>query len=81
MKLPLYQRVALRASIPEHGLMAGDVAMLIDYVPGAAGQEDGSILEIFNAIGESLRVVVVQESLIESLRSDEIPSVRRMALL
>ena len=76
MKLSLYQRIALRRDIPEHGLKAGDVAMLVDYAPGPSGQEDGGILEVFNAIGESIKVIIVGESQIEALRPDEIPAVR-----
>jgi hypothetical protein len=32
MSLQLYDRVALRASFPEHALRAGDVATLVDFV-------------------------------------------------
>lgn len=79
MKLAPYQRIVLRQDIPEHGLKAGDIAMLVEYVPSATGREDGSILEVFNAIGESIKLIVVGESQIESLQPDEIPAVRRMA--
>ena len=30
----LYKEVALRRDVPEHGLKAGDVAMLVELVPG-----------------------------------------------
>ena len=79
MKLSLYQRVALAADEPELYLKKGDVAMLVDYVPHPSGGEDGYVLEIFNALGESLAVVTVRESHVEPLKADEVLTVRHMA--
>jgi hypothetical protein len=33
MKWSLYQRVALKRDLPEHGLKRGDVATLVDLLP------------------------------------------------
>jgi hypothetical protein len=76
MKLELYQRVALLRDVPEHRLKKGDVATLVDYVPHPGGGEDGYVLEVFNAIGESIAVIAVPMSAVVPLRSDEILSVR-----
>jgi hypothetical protein len=78
VKLDLYQRVALSRDFPEYNLKRDDVATLIDYVPHPNKDENGCVLEIFNAIGESLRVVAVPESAIESLRADEVIAVRTL---
>ena len=78
MSLPLYERVALKRDIPEHGLKGGDVATLVDYVPHPEGGEQGCILEVFNALGESIAVVAVRESEIEGLRDDEVLAIRRL---
>ena len=59
MSLPLYQRVALKRDLPEHNLQRGDVAILVDAVPHPQGGEPGSVLEVFNALGESIAVVAV----------------------
>ncbi len=75
----LYQRVALRRDLDEHRLKAGDVAVLLDRVPHPSGGENGVILEVFNALGESLAVVTVAESAIEPLREDEVLAVRPLA--
>ncbi len=64
----LYERVALRRDVNEHSLKKGDVALLIDRVPHPSGGESGVVLEVFNAVGESLSVVAVKESEIEALR-------------
>ena len=79
MKVPLYQRVALRRDLLEHDLKRGDVAVLVDYVPHPAGGEEGCVLEVFNALGESIAVVVVRESEIEGLQADEVLAIRHLA--
>lgn len=50
--------------------------MLIDYVPHPRGGEEGAVLEVFNAVGESITVVVVPGSAIATLRADQVPAVR-----
>lgn len=79
MSLPLYQRVALRRDIADHNLRRGDVAVLVDYVAHPEGGEQGCVLEVFNALGESIAVVAVPESDIEALRADEVLTVRPLA--
>lgn len=80
MSLQLYDRVALRESFPEHSLRAGDVATLIDFVEHPSSGPRGCILELFNALGESIGVVTVPEDAVEPLRADEVLSVRPMAV-
>jgi uncharacterized protein DUF4926 len=79
VRLPLYERVALRRDFPEHDLKRGDVAVLLDYVPHPGGGEDGCVLEVFNALGDSIAVVTVKESEIESLQANEVLTIRRLA--
>jgi hypothetical protein len=76
MKLELYKEVALTRDIPAENLKKGDVAILVDYVPHPTGGEEGAILEIFNAVGESIAVATVPISAIASLRPDQVPAVR-----
>lgn len=76
MKMKLYQEIALVRDIPDQNLRAGDVATLIDYVPHPRGGEEGAMLEVFNAVGESITVVVVPVSAIAPLRADQVPAVR-----
>jgi hypothetical protein len=78
MKSELCPHVALRLDITEHGLKKGDVAVLVDRVPHPSGGELGVVLEVFNAIGESISVVAVKESDIEPLRADEVLTVRSL---
>lgn len=79
MSHELFQRVALTRDVEQHRLRAGDVAYLVDRVPHPAGGEPGCVLEVFNALGESLAVLTVPESFVEPLSADEILSVRHLA--
>lgn len=75
MSYELFTEVVLRADIPEKSLKKGDVATVVERHP-AAGREAGYSLEIFNAVGETMAVVTVPESLIEPLTEDDIFTVR-----
>lgn len=77
--LELYQRIALQRDLPEHGLKTGDVAMLIDYLPHPDGGQDGCVLEVFNALGESIDVVIVPISDVKALQADEVMTVRSLS--
>lgn len=79
MRIALYQRIVLSRDVPEEYLQRGDVAWLIDYleVPNDAG-EMGCLLEVYNALGESVRVAAVPISAIQPVREDMLPSVRLM---
>ena len=76
--MELYQNVALTRDISEHGLKRGDVAVLVDRVPHPTGGEPGCLLEVFNAVGDTLAVIAVPQSAIEPLRADEVLAVRPM---
>ena len=79
MSLRPYDRVALRVSFPEHALCAGDVATLVDFVDHPSSGPRGCVLELLNALGESIGVVTVAEDAIQPLRADDVLAVRPMA--
>jgi hypothetical protein len=74
--LALYDRVALTRDLNEHGLKRGDVATLVDRVPHPAGGSEGLVLEVTNALGDALSVVVVNAEDIEPLNANEVLAVR-----
>lgn len=76
MKPELYEEVTVTKDFPTQNLLAGDVAVLVDIVPHPTGGEDGAVLEIFNAVGESVGVVTVPISAIAELTAEQVPSVR-----
>jgi Domain of unknown function (DUF4926) len=78
MAFELFTRVALKEDFPEHRLRRGDVATIVERHQGLSGKEDGYSLEVFNAVGETLTVIVTRESQIEPLVSDEILHVRQL---
>lgn len=78
MNFELYQRVALNRDLNEYQLKKGDVATLIDFVPHPSNGEGGCVLEVFNATGESIAVVIVPISDIKPLRNNEILNVRSL---
>ena len=55
------------------------MAVLGDSVSPPEGGEPGCVLEMFNAPGESIAVVAVRESDIETLRAAEVLAVRPLA--
>jgi hypothetical protein len=65
--------------VPEEGLKAGDVATLVDLVPGPPGRPQGAVLEVFNALGQTVCVTTVSVEDVEPLSADEVFAVRRLA--
>lgn len=72
----LYQRVSLIKDEEKYSLKKGDVATLIEFVEHPEGGEKGCVLEVFNALGETINLITVPLSSIEPLKANEILSVR-----
>ncbi len=79
MKPKLYQEIVLLQDVESEHLKSGDVAMLVDYVAHPHGAEEGAVLEIFNALGESVGVAVVPLSVISPLTASFLPTARLLA--
>ena len=79
-KIELYQRVALTRDIPEYKLCTGDVAVVVEHLPAttASGGEEGYALEVFNAIGDTIAVVMVPASSVKPLTENESLQVRSL---
>jgi hypothetical protein len=77
-KPALYERVALNRDLDEHGLKRGDVATIVDTAPHPTGGPEGLVLEVSNALGESLRVIIVSAEDVEPLSADEVFTVRAL---
>ncbi len=78
MKFELYNEVVLAVDIPDHRLKKGDVATVVDYLPAGNNPEPGYAVEVFNVLGESIDVIMVAESEIESPSHDEVPNARHL---
>lgn len=79
MRIKLFQQVAVTRDFPNEGLLKGDVAVLVDYVAHPEQGEEGAILEVFNAVGESIGVVTVPASTLAPLSADFVPAVRSLS--
>ena len=79
MTYKLFEEVVLLKDIPEKKLKKGDVATIVEHHPVSKG-EDGYSLEVFNALGDTIAVITISESAIESLTEKEIFSVRSLAV-
>jgi hypothetical protein len=77
--IPLLSRVAINQDLSEFGLHRGDVATLLDRVPHPHGGETGVVLEIVDAVGQSLKTIVIRESQIVGLHEGDVLSVRSLA--
>jgi Domain of unknown function (DUF4926) len=80
LKIKLYQRVALTRDLPQHNLCEGDVAVVVEHLPRTPETkgEDGYALEVYNAVGETIAVVMVPVSAVKPLSQDEILQVRTL---
>ena len=70
----------MKEAVPSEGLHAGDVATIVDFADHPSRGPRGCVLEVFNALGESIAVVTVPETAIEPLRADEVLAVRPLAI-
>jgi hypothetical protein len=77
MRFKEFQQVALAKDIPENKLRRGDLATIVDIHP-ANGGEVGYSIEIFHALGETIAVTTVPESVLEELTANEILHVRSL---
>ncbi|MBX3082454.1 MAG: DUF4926 domain-containing protein [Anaerolineae bacterium] len=71
----LDSRVVINRDIPQENLKQGDLATYIDVVARDEDGEDGAVLELYDALGEPIRVVAVPMSAIEPLRMADVPPV------
>ena len=78
MTYKLFEDVVLAKNIRKKGLKKGDLATIVEYHPLADG-EDGYSLEIFNALGDTVAIVTVEESAIAPLMANAIFSVRQLS--
>ena len=68
------ERVALNDDLPEHGLKAGDIGMIVHIY----GDHKGYEVEVVTLSGELVALVSVYPSQIRPLEADEIASARRV---
>ena len=72
--IELFQRICQERDIPSASLRVGDVATVVELLPGTteSGGEPGYALEVTNAVGETYAVVFVAASAVRKLTPHEI---------
>ena len=78
MNVELYSEVALGRDVPEEGLREGDVATVVERLERSSG-EVGYVLEVFSALGQTRKVVVLPASALKALSNDDVWAVRSTA--
>jgi len=74
----LFDRAILQKDFPEAGLKRGDVGIVVEHII-RDGDEDGYILEFFDAQGNTVDVFPVLESALEQPRPNTILTYREMS--
>jgi hypothetical protein len=75
MVFELFSHVALKEDFPQYKLKQGDIATVVEHHPVSKG-EDGYSLEVFNAVGDTIAVIVVSEGQIKPLMNNEVFHIR-----
>lgn len=78
MSFEPFSEVALARDIPDEGLRRGDVATVVERLHSADG-EDGYAVELFNAVGQTLKVVILPASALKALSEEDIWAVRALS--
>ena len=81
MKHDLFTRVILAQDIPRARPVPLRHRHRVEHYEGAAGQESGYEMEVFNALGQTVAAVTVRESQIEAPRQEERLCVRHTVAL
>ena len=71
MRFELYTEAVLAHDLPEHRLRRGDLVKLVDRHVACDGTE-GYLIEVFNALGNTLLITAISERDLEPLREDEL---------
>jgi len=74
-----FDRVVLTRDLPDEGLRAGDVGVIVEHYPATAEVPEGYELEVFAASGQTLAVVSVPATFVRRATERDILTVREVA--
>ena len=75
-KFKLYQQIVLSKALPEHELQQGDVATIVEIIENE--NITGYCLELFDSSGDTLKVIIVNESEIEEVKPHSVVNFREL---
>lgn len=79
MTLKLFERAVLIADLPEEGVRAGDVGVVVEHYPAREGVLEGYEVEFFSATGDTLAVVSVPGSSLREASARDLLTVRELS--
>ena len=74
----LKEAVLLR-DVPDNGLRAGDVGVVVEVFPGRSGIAPGYIIEFMTLTGETVAVIDVPAEAVRPVTKGDMPQVRSLA--
>lgn len=78
MKPVAFQRAVLLEDLPEHGLRAGDVGVIVEHYPAREDTPEGYELEVFSAAGQTIAVVSVPATGVRKATAHDVLSAREL---
>ena len=75
MTFQLYSEVVLQRDVPEEGLYAGDIGVVVER-HDVAGHETGYSVEFFDMLGNTVAVVTLPATALRSPTNADRPAVR-----
>lgn len=79
MEFQLYTDVVLLRDVPEDGLFAGDVGVVVERHQ-AAGRETGYSVEFFDMLGNTVAVAILPASILRVPTHADRPAVRSQSV-
>jgi hypothetical protein len=78
MSLNMLERAVLTEDLPESGLRAGDIGVVVEHYPANGETPEGYELEFLSARGDTIAVVSVPASAVRGARDREVLAVREL---
>jgi hypothetical protein len=73
-----FRRVVLTTDLPEEGLRAGDVGVVVERYAGHGDVPEGYELEFFSGTGDTVAVISVPATSVREATDHEVLSVREL---
>lgn len=74
-----FKDVVLLHDVPEEGLRAGDVGVVVEVFRGGAGVAPGYMIEFMTLTGKTVAVVDVAADAVRPVNAQDMPQVRAIA--
>jgi hypothetical protein len=76
MNFPLYEDVILLVDLPDEGVLAGDIGVVVER-HDVAGLEPGYSVEFFNLSGDTVAVITIPGAKLRRPTANDRPTIRQ----